>query len=56
MIEALQHMIGACGDNHSHIDLTDMLYMGGGAMGIYTLKYYIYCFFILIKSYINDIL
>jgi hypothetical protein len=53
MVEVFQHMIGACGDNHSHFDLTDMLYMGGGAMGLYTLRYYTIGFYILIKSYIK---
>lgn len=53
MVEAVQHLLGACGDNHSHFDLTDLLYMGSGGMGLYALRYYIIVSYYVAKSYIR---
>jgi len=51
-MEVFQHLLGACGDNHSHLDLTDLALMGGGgAMGMYAIRYYALSFYFLIKSY-----
>ena len=53
-MEIFQHLLGACGDNHSHFDLTDLAVMGGGAMGLYSLKYYLTGMFLIIKNFIKN--
>jgi len=55
MIETIQHLLGACGDKHTHFDLTDLLFMGSGAMGLYSLKYYTQGTYLLIKNYIKKL-
>lgn len=50
-MEIIQHLLGACTDNHVHFDLTDLLYMGGGFMGLYSVKYYLQGMLILTKNY-----
>jgi hypothetical protein len=54
MVEAFQHLLGACGDNHSHFDLIDLLFMGSGAMGMYSLRYYTVGTYLIIKNYIKN--
>jgi hypothetical protein len=54
MIETVQHLLGACGDNHSHFDLTDLALMGGGAMGLHSLRYYVIGMYVLSKSYVKE--
>ena len=29
-MDIIMHIIGACSDNYSHIDITDMIFFGGG--------------------------
>ena len=55
MVEFVRHLVGACGDNHSHFDLTDLMYMGGGAMGLYSLRYYTKGCYLLVKNYIKEL-
>ena len=55
-MEFIQHLLGACGDNHSHFDLTDLALMGGGAMGLYSVKYYIKGIYLVCKNYIKKLL
>lgn len=33
-MEGVLHLLGICGDSHSHIDLMDILFMGGAATPI----------------------
>lgn len=43
-MDAILHIIGACSDTHTHIDLIDLLLMGGGfTMTITYLKHRIIC-------------
>jgi len=40
-MDAILHILGTCGDNHSHLDLIDILMMlGGGSAGAMTFKMY----------------
>jgi len=52
-MEVVQHLLGACADNHSHFDLTDVAYMGTGAMGLYALRYYTIVGYYVVKNYIK---
>jgi hypothetical protein len=52
-MEIVQHFIGSCGDNHSHFDLSDLALAGGGAMGLYTLKYYLKGMYLIFKNYLK---
>lgn len=49
-MEVIQHLFGACADNHAHLDLTDLAYAGGLATGLYTVRYYIKGTLIIIKQ------
>lgn len=45
-MDAIFHIIGLCTDNHSHIDLTDLLYVGGSVTSIILyIKMRLYGFF-----------
>jgi len=52
-MEILQHLLGACADNHSHIDLTDSIFMFGESTLMINVKYYSNGIFYLIKTYIK---
>ena len=49
-MEILQHILGACGDNHAHLDLTDIVYAGGALGGLYSVKYYIKGIILILKE------
>lgn len=53
MIEAIRHALGLCGDNHMHLDLTD-LFLVGGSVGyfLYYAKIYAKVAVLMIKDYI----
>jgi len=55
MIVWLQHLFGICGDNHSHLDLTDAFVVGSASLGLYTLKYYIKGMYYMVKFYLFPI-
>lgn len=39
-MDAILHVIGICGDTHSHFDLIDLLFFGGGSVPVFVyLKY-----------------
>ena len=42
MIDFFLHLLGICGDNHGHFDLTDILaYISGESSVITNIKYYL---------------
>lgn len=54
-MEAILHILGACGDNHSHLDLIDILFGGtfiGGAVAY--IKYYWYGIKLIIKDFFKN--
>jgi len=34
-MELIHHLVGTCSDTHTHIDLIDLILMGGGSISIY---------------------
>lgn len=55
-MESILHILGACGDNQSHIDLIDVIIMlGGGGAGLITIKAYYQTTIHIIKEFINNI-
>ena len=52
-MEPILHMLGLCGDNHSHLDLLDLL-VGGTSLGVVTL--YLKYYFIALKYMVKDFL
>lgn len=55
MIETVRHLLGVCGDSHTHLDLTDMFLFGGASMGMYSLKYYIKGWYLVVKYFLFPI-
>lgn len=56
-MEGIVHIIGLCGDNHSHFDLIDIIFgttMSGGV--ILTLKYYWTTLKFLIKNKLKKLI
>lgn len=50
-MEIVQHLVGVCGDTHSHIDLIDILGGGVGFIIFYDwIRYYIKGIIIFIKK------
>ena len=53
-MEAVLHVLGVCGDNHSHFDLIDIIIiLGGGSAGLLTIKNYYKTVIYIFKSYFN---
>jgi len=55
MIEVVRHTLGLCEDNHSHIDLLDIVLYGFSGLGflIYQIRNYISTSWLLFISYFN---
>lgn len=53
-MDSILHILGTCGDTHTHIDLLDLL-MGGTIGGVIsgTIKYYWFGFKLIIKDFIG---
>ena len=46
------HLLGLCGDTHSHIDLLDVIIvLGGGGAGLVTIKAYYKTAIFIIRDY-----
>jgi hypothetical protein len=50
-METILHMLGLCGDNHSHFDLMDCFFMGSASVAIHSIKYQIRGVLLIIKNY-----
>lgn len=53
-MEVILHLTGLCADNHSHLDLTDLV-LGGTSVGVILLylKVYIDTFIYMIKDFFS---
>lgn len=49
-MEVIQHLFGACADNHAHLDFSDLIYGAGASVGLYQVRYYISALFFIVKS------
>ena len=56
-MESVLHLVGACSDNHSHLDLSDVL-LGGTAAGgaLVYLKYYWTAIKFIVKDFFTNLL
>jgi hypothetical protein len=55
-MEAVFHLIGTCGDTHTHIDLIDiLLIMFGGGAGLTYYKLYFKTTVKVVKDYIKNL-
>ena len=54
-MEVIQHLLGACGDNHSHFDLTDLALLGGVGTGFYAFRYYVKGTYLVCRNYVKKI-
>ena len=53
-MDAFLHLLGLCGDTHTHIDLIDIIIiLGGGGVGLITIKVYYKTVVFIIKDYIK---
>ena len=52
-MDIIFHLFGACVDNHSHIDLTDSVFILGESTIGTTIKYYMNGVMFLLKTYIK---
>lgn len=53
-MDSILHVIGICGDNHSHFDLIDLIVvLGGGGAGAVTVKLYYRTVIYMVKDYFN---
>lgn len=52
-MDAIQHILGVCGDNHSHLDLIDIVLGGGSALYLSTIWYNIKGTYLIGKQYIT---
>jgi hypothetical protein len=56
-MDAIFHLLGICGDTHSHFDLIDMIIiLGGGATGLVTIKLYYKTTIYIIKDYLKQLI
>jgi len=56
-MDAFLHLLGLCGDTHSHLDLIDILIIiGGGGAGLATIKLYYKTLIQIIKEKIKQII
>jgi hypothetical protein len=56
-MDAVFHLLGICGDTHTHFDLIDMIIvLGGGGAGLVTIKLYYKTTIFMIKDYIKQII
>lgn len=54
-MDSILHILGVCGDNHSHFDLLDtIMVLGGGSAGIITIKTYYKTVIYIIKEKLNQ--
>lgn len=53
-MEALQHFLGLCGDNHSHIDVIDIILGGGSAFYLSSIWYNIKGTYLVGKNYVME--
>jgi|TARA_R110000851_G_scaffold47424_1_gene115008 hypothetical protein len=56
-MDAFLHLLGLCGDTHSHFDLIDLIIiLGGGGAGLVTIKLYYRTVIYMVKNYIKKII
>lgn len=55
-MDAIFHLLGVCGDTHTHFDLIDLIIvLGGGGAGLFTIKMYYRTTIYIIKDYFKQL-